>query len=210
MRQRTLVAVAAMAALLVACGGAAAPAGPSGVPSATEPAATVATEPTPAGEPTPESEPEPTEGEPAGETPAQGGGNGGFASRPCDVLSAEEAESAVGVSGLSPQTLTIDAMSAICSYRDAANQVEVYAGIWEREAAEAQWTTMEYLVDAGTDGIERVDGLGGDAILADAGTVLLVHDGGTVVQLTVRNPDFDEAATKAAVLEVGRAVLARI
>ncbi len=140
-------------------------------------------------------------------TTAGGGGTGGFASRPCDLVSQSDAEAAAGVSGLTQSVLQVDATSGICTYQDATKGIEVYAGVWERAAAEQQWTTMEYLVDAGTPDMERAEGLGGDAIYSTVGSVLLVRKGDTLVQLTIRNPDLDAAANKAAVLALGRAVL---
>ena len=82
----------------------------------------------------------------------------------------------------------------------------MYAGIWDREAAEGQWSTMEMIVDAGADGIEKVEGLGGDAIYSTSGSVLLVYKNGTLAQLTIGNEDLDEASNKAAVRGLGSGV----
>jgi hypothetical protein len=205
--------LAILVVALAACSGGTTPDGAG----ATTAAAAPATEPA-VSAPSMDTAPAEEPSQPAGgasiapATPgAAGGGSGdGFATRPCDLVSPADAEAAAGVGGLTSQVLQVDSTSGICSYRDAANQVEVYAGVWDREAATQQWTTMEYLVDAGTPDMERVNDLGGDAIFSTAGAVLLVHKGDTLVQLTVRNPALDEAATKAAVLALGRAVLAHM
>jgi hypothetical protein len=203
MRVHILGPIAVLAVALVACGGsgAAPDAATTGASEPTQaPAAETAAPTTDAIDATASTEGAPT-------TEPAGGGSGGFASRPCDLVSQADAETAAGVGGLIQSVLQIDATSGICTYQDTAKGIEVYAGVWDRDAAEAQWAAMQYLVDAGTPDIEKVEGLGGDAIYSTSGSVLLVRKGDTLVQLTVRNPDLDEAANKAAVVALGRAVL---
>jgi hypothetical protein len=205
----TILAATLFVVVFAACGGAAAPTAGVDEPQPAPATADTGTPSAPA--PAAESElPSTTKSAapPASASTGSGSGNGGFASRPCDLVSQADAETAAGVGGLSSSVLTIDQTSGICSWRDAANQVEVYAGIWEMEAAEAQWSAMKYLADSGADDVERVDGLGGDAIYGTSGSVLLVYRNGTLAQLTIRSPGLDDATNKANLLELGKAVLA--
>ncbi len=199
MRVLATGSIAILVVALAACSGGAAPVGAGDATNATG----GATDP-------PAVSALPVESAPPAEEPSAptGGGTGdGYAMRPCDLVSPADAEAAAGVGGLTSQVLQVDPTSGICTYRDSDNQVEVYAGVWDSDAAAGQWATMEMIVDGGADDVERVDGLGGDAIFSTSGAVLLVYKGDTLVQLTVRNPAFDEAATKTAVLTLGRAVL---
>ena len=207
MRVLTAAATAALVLVLAACGGGAAQTAGGGDP--TDPPAQASEAPN---EPAAS---EPPAGEPAASEPAAttagggGGGTGGYASRPCDLVTQAEAEGAAGVTGLTSQVLTVDASSGICSWRDASSQVEVYVGVWDGVAGQAQWDAMKYLVDSNADGMETVDSLG-DAIYSTQGDVLLVKKGDTMVQITVRSPELtDPAAVKAAVLAVGQAVVSK-
>ncbi len=194
--------VIAMAVVLSACGGGGTTgSGPSADPGSEPTAAAVTTAP------------EPTVAATDDVAPTAGDGSGSgtaFAARPCEVVTQGDAEAALGVSGLTSQVLPVDPNSGICSWRDAANTVEVYAGVWDSGAGLGQWEAIAYLADNGGEGIERIDGLGGDALFATQGAVLLVWKNSTLVQLTVRHPDFDEAAQRAAVIELGRAALGRL
>ncbi len=210
MRVLTTGSAAALMFILAACGG-----GAAGTAQPTDDGAQATAGPTDAGAPTDPGAPtdgSPTESQGTAPEPTTGGGDGsgGFASHPCDLVSQADAEAAAAVTGLTSSELAVDPMSGICSWRDANGQVEVYAGVWVGDGGTGQWEAIKYLEENSTDVVEKVDGLGGDAMYSTQGDVLLVHKGDTLVQITVRSPGLDAAALKAAAFDVGKAVLARL
>jgi hypothetical protein len=177
--------------LLAACGGSTGGATAAPVDGAAETAEAAATD---AADPVP--------------TTAAGGGNigGGWATKPCDLLTQTDVEQAAGAAGMAPTPIPMDATSGLCGYRSADYKSEIVLSVWGGDQAVSMFTTLNTLLAANADGIEGVDGLGGDAIYSAADGTLVVSKNGTAVQVAVRIQDRDPAAIKAIALDLGRQV----
>ena len=149
--------------------------------------------------------------EPAPSTAAGGGTPGqGWATKPCDLLAQADVEMATGAAAMTPAPLTMDATSGLCGYRAADNSAEVVVTVWGGDPATAMSTTIGYLADQKTEGVERVGDLGADAVFSSTDGTIFVSKDGSAVQIAVRIPDADPAAIKAIALDLGRQVASRL
>ena len=181
--------------LLAACGGSTGGAAtqPADVP--TEPAEVVATD---AAEPPPST------------AAGVGTAGQGWATKPCDLLAQADVEKAAGAAGMAPTPIPMDATSGLCGYRSADYSAEIVLSVWGGDQAVGMFTTLKTLLDQNAGGIEKVDGIGADAIFSAADGTLVVSKNGTAVQVAVRIPDRDPAAIKAIALDLGRQVAGRL
>jgi hypothetical protein len=190
-------AVGLLVLVLAACGG--------GGGGATADPADAGSEPTEAAAP--------TVAEPV-DSPAAGGGGGGsgeaWATKPCDLLAQADVENAAGGTGMTPTPVTMDATSGLCGYRAADDNAEVVVTVWGGDAATAMSTTIGYLADQNTEGIERIGDLGADAVFSATDGTIFVWKNDSAVQVAVRLPDRDPAAIKAIALDLGRQVAGKL
>lgn len=181
--------------LLAACGGSAGSATTQPVDVPTEAPEAVATS---------AAEPVPT-------TAAGGGATGaGWATKPCELLAQADVEKAAGATAMTPTPIPMDASSGLCGFRSADFSAEIVLSVWSGDAATSMYTTLEMLLGANAGGIEKVDGLGADAIFSATDGTLVVSKNGTAVQVAVRIPARDPAAIKAIALDLGRQVAGRL
>jgi hypothetical protein len=147
--------------------------------------------------------------EPTEDTSGSSGGGSGFGAKPCDLLAQQAVEAATGASGMTPTAVPTDAASGLCGYR-AADGAEVVLSVWEGDAGTAMWTTMDMIVSAGGVGIERIDGLGADAIWSSGDGTLVLAKNGTTVQVAVRLPDKSPDDVRPIADDLARQIAARL
>lgn len=138
-----------------------------------------------------------------GQTNVPGGDVSGLAAAPCSLFSIADVEQASGTPGMETEEIANPGAS-LCSYRPADTGIEITIGIAEGETATGQFQTLAFLKDSGVEGLERIDGIGDDAIYSGDDTTLFMLKGTTGVNIFVRDDSLDAPANRDLALTLGR------